>query len=193
MGHPAETAYLSFRDRELSNDVWLVEFRQRKVVVHTFLRVAPGHCLHAGFMESRNFFVLRPIWVKFHIRTRLIESFPTTYWLWWCAEEKLHFTPVHTLRQLKRDEALFPPLPKSLADRNGLKNLPRQFFLCVREVWWQSLQRCRNSITKPVRTCPQYSDHVHCLRNALFLHFRMLLFFSIMFYPAEIAYFNSPN
>ena len=27
----------------------------------------------------------------------------------------------------------------------------------------------------------------------LFLHFRMLLFFSITFYPAEIAYFNSPN
>ena len=25
-------------------------------------------------------------------------------------QEKLHFTPVHTLRQLKRDERLFPPL-----------------------------------------------------------------------------------
>ena len=56
-----------------------------------------------------------------------------TYWLWWCAEEKLHFTPVHTLYQLKRDEALFPPLPISLADQNGLKNLPRQFFsACVK-------------------------------------------------------------
>ena len=130
--HPAETAYLSFRDRELSNDIPLVEFRRRKVVVHTFLWVVPGHCLRAGFMESRNFFVLCCIWVKFYIRTRLIESFPTTYWLWWCAEEKWHFTPVHTLRQLKRDEALFPPLPISLADRNGLKNLPRQIFsVCV--------------------------------------------------------------
>ena len=67
-------------------------------------------------MESRNFFVLRPIRVKFHIQTRRIESFPTTYYLWWWAEEKLQFMPVHTLRQLKRDEALFPPLPKSLAD-----------------------------------------------------------------------------
>ena len=78
LAHPAETAYLSFRDRELSNDVQLVEVRRRKVVVHTFLLVVPGHCLRAGFMESRNFFVLRPILVKFHIRTRLIESFPTT-------------------------------------------------------------------------------------------------------------------
>ena len=28
----------------------------------------------------------------------------------WCAEEKMHFTPFHILRQLKRYEALFPPL-----------------------------------------------------------------------------------
>ena len=62
-----------------------------------------------------------------------IKSFPTTYSSWRYAEEKLHFTPVHTLRQLKRDEALFPPLPISLADRNGLKNLPRQMFsACVK-------------------------------------------------------------
>ena len=55
------------------------------------------------------------------------------YWSWTCAEEKLHFTPVHTLRQLKRDEGLFPPLPISLADRNGLKNLPRKIFsACVK-------------------------------------------------------------
>ena len=58
LANPAETAYLSFRNRELSNDVRLVEFRRRKVVVHTFLWVVPGHCLRAGFMESRNFFCL---------------------------------------------------------------------------------------------------------------------------------------
>ena len=133
MANPAETAYLSFRDRELSYNVPLVEFRRRKVVVHTYLWVVPGHCLHAGFMASRNFFVLCCILVKFHIRTRQIESFPTTYWLWWCAEKKWHFTPVHTLRQLKHDEGLFPPLWISLADRNRLKNLPRQIFsACVK-------------------------------------------------------------
>ena len=126
LANPAETAYLSIQHQVLSNAVWLVEFRRRKVVVHTFLWVVPGHCLCVGFLESRNFFVLRSIRVKFHIRTRLIQSFLTTYWLWWYAEDKLHFTPVHTLCQLKRDEGLFPPLPISLADRNGLKNLPRQ-------------------------------------------------------------------
>ena len=66
--------------------------------------------LCTGTIRSRNFFVLGPILVKFHIRTRLFESFPTNFWTWWCSEEKLHFTPVHTLRQLKRDEALFLPL-----------------------------------------------------------------------------------
>ena len=39
LANPAETAYLSFRDRELSNDVQLVQLRRRKVVVHTFLWV----------------------------------------------------------------------------------------------------------------------------------------------------------
>ena len=63
--------------------------------------------LCTGTIESHNFFVLGPILVKLHIRTRLIESFPTISRTWLCAEEKLHFTPVHTLRQLKRDEALF--------------------------------------------------------------------------------------
>ena len=63
--------------------------------------------LRAGIFESQNFFVLGPILVKFHIRTRLIQSIPTIFRTWWCAEEKLHFTPFHTLRQLKRDEARF--------------------------------------------------------------------------------------
>ena len=162
MGNPAETAYLSFRDRELSNDVPLVEFRRRKVVVHTFLWVVPGHCLRAQFLESRNFFVLRPIRVKFHIQTRLIESFPTTYYLWWCAEEKLHFTPVHTLHQLKRDEGLFPPLLIGLADRNGLKNLPRQIFsVCVCEVLWQSVQRCRHTSLLHTHTHTQTDRQTH--------------------------------
>ena len=69
----------------------------------------PGcsNSLRAGFIESHNFFVLGPIQVKFHIRTRLIEGFPTIFRTWWCGEEKLHFTPFHTLRQLKRDKARF--------------------------------------------------------------------------------------
>ena len=48
--------------------------------------------LRAGIIESHNFFALSPILVKFHIRTCLIESFPTIFRTWWCAEEKLHFT-----------------------------------------------------------------------------------------------------
>ena len=65
-------------------------------IVHTFLWMVAGHCLRAGIIESHHFFVLRCILVKFHIRTRLIGSFPSTYWSWSCAERKLHVTPVHT-------------------------------------------------------------------------------------------------
>ena len=40
---------------------------------------------------------------------------------------------IRTLRQLKRDKGLFPPLRISPAGRNVLKNLPRQIFsACVK-------------------------------------------------------------
>ena len=91
--------------------------------------------------------------MKLHIRTQLIESFQMTYGSWSCAKEKLHFTPVHTLRQLKRDEGLFQPPPISLADRNGLKNLPRQIFM---RVW--SLVAIRAEMSKQHdQTCPNLS------------------------------------
>ena len=79
-------------------------------------------------IESHNFFVLGRIVVKFHIRTRLIESFPTIFRTWWCGEEKLHFTPFHTLRQLKRDEALFPPLWRVVEFRARYRQIPVRGF-----------------------------------------------------------------
>ena len=88
---------------------------QEKLQFTPFWGVPKPGCsnsLRTGTIESHNFFVLGPILVKFHTRTRLIEFFPTIFRTWWCAEEKLHFTPFHTLRQLKRDEALFPPLQR---------------------------------------------------------------------------------
>ena len=125
-------AYLSVPDRDLSNAVWLVEFRRRKVAVHTFFGGGPkpgcSDSVRAGIIESHNFFVLRPILVKFHIRTRLIESFPVTFWTWWCAEEKLHFIPFHTLCQLKRDEALFPPLGRVVEFRARYCQIPGRGF-----------------------------------------------------------------
>ena len=110
MGNPAETPYLSVRNGKLSNGIRLLEFRPRKIAVHTYLGGLKPVCsdgIGAGIIESHNFFVLGPILVKFQMRTRLIESFRTIFWTWWCGEEKLHFTPVHTLRQLNGDEARF--------------------------------------------------------------------------------------
>ena len=78
--------------------------------------------------KAITFFVLGPILVKFHIRTRLIESFPMIFWTWWYGEEKLHFTPFHTLRQLKRDEALFPPLRRVVEFRARYRQIPVRGF-----------------------------------------------------------------
>ena len=151
------------------------------MVVHTFLWVVTGHCLRARIIKSHNFFVLRRIWVKFHIWTRLIGSFPSTYRSWSCAEEKLDFTAVHTLRQLKRDEELFPPLPISLAYQNGLKNLPRQIFsACVKfggnpcrdvETAWPNLSEpVHNTVTMyAVCAMPFFA-----LSNALILQYYVL-------------------
>ena len=119
-GKLAETPYLSVGDGKLSNAVLLVEFLPRKVAVHTFLGWSQARMLRRPSYRnyrSHNLFVLGPILVKFHIRTRQIESFRTIFRTWWCGEEKLHFTPVHTLRQLKRDETLIPPLRRVIEFR----------------------------------------------------------------------------
>ena len=48
-------------------------------------------------------------------------------------EVALHTSSHQFTPYAKRDGGLFPPLPISLADRNGLKNLPRQIVsACVK-------------------------------------------------------------
>ena len=91
--------------------------------------------LCTGIIESHNFFVLGPILVKFHIRTRLIQSFPTIFRTWWCGEEKLHFTPFHTLRQLKRDEARFHHLGGSQSFEQGTSRYLYAGFWGVGKIW----------------------------------------------------------
>ena len=91
--------------------------------------------LCTGTIVSHNFFVLGPILVKFHIRTRLIESFPTIFLSWWGAEEKLHFTQFHTLRQLKCDEGLFPPLGRVVEFRARNRQIPGRGFWGVGRIW----------------------------------------------------------
>ena len=72
--------------------------------------------------------------MKFHIRTRLIESFPTIFLPWCCAEEKLHFTPFHTLRQLKRDEARFHHW-RVVEFRAMYRQIPVRRFWGVGKIW----------------------------------------------------------
>ena len=145
--------------------------------------------LCTGTIESHNFFVLDPILVKFHIRTRLIECFPMIFRTWWCSEEKLHFTPVHTLRQLKHDES---PDSTTLEGRRvssevRLGNCTQVWG--VGEIWraWDSRLR-KNSTSHLfwlVRTYVQYSDHVcssfFALSNALILQSYVLSWWNCIF------------
>ena len=52
MANLAETAYLSARDGELLNAVWLVKFRRRKVAVHTFWGVVPKRVAQTDLVQE---------------------------------------------------------------------------------------------------------------------------------------------
>ena len=112
----------------------------------------------------------------------------------------LHFTPVHTLRQLKRYEALIPPLRRVIVFRARYGwETPRMFWGWAKfeergtHGWGKIALHTSSDLSRLVRTYAQYSDRVRLSGNVNFLHFGKILFFSLMSYLAEIAYFNSPN
>ena len=103
------------------------------MVVHTFLWVVPGHCLRAGFMESRNFFCLTSYPGEISLSNSANRELFNDVLVVVVRRRKVALHTSSHLSQLKRDEVLFPPLPISLANRNGLKNLTRQIFSpCVK-------------------------------------------------------------
>ena len=120
--------------------------------------------LCAGIIESHNFFVLGPILVKFHIRTRLIESFATMFRFWWCAEENSYFTLVHTLPQLKRDEVLFPPLGRVVEFRAGYQQIPGRAFSGVDKIWRPCDLRSKSYRLLYIHTPTRTHWHMHTRR-----------------------------
>ena len=102
------------------------------------------------------------------------------YRFWKCSQEKLHFTSVHTLCQLKRDEALFPPLSRVVEFRarydqktacrfGGGPNLDSVRLMVEEKQRFTPVLTC--DLSEPVSTCPQYSDHVRSSCNAIFCTF----------------------
>ena len=72
------------------------------------LGCSDGLC--TGTIESHNFFVLGPYPGEISHSNSANRELSNDVSVLVVREEKLHFTPFHTIRQLKRDEALFPPL-----------------------------------------------------------------------------------
>ena len=134
--------------------------------------------------ECSYFSVLRPILLKLHILTRLIESFARTYRSWWCAEEKLHFTPVHTLRQLKRDEAAVSTTSEDcrVLSKVRLENCTQvwgwaKFGQRVTHGWGKIVLHTCSDLSEPVQTCPHLSTTqwpYTLITQCHFLHFRRL-------------------
>ena len=134
--------------------------------------------LRARTIESHNFFVLGPILVKFHIRTRLIERF------------RMFFSDVMVLQRkaaLHTSSHVTPTEPWRSADSTTSEG--RRVSSEVRlgnctQVWgWAefeergshgwgkiALHSC-SDLSKPVRTCPQYNDHVRSSRSPFFCTF----------------------
>ena len=85
----------------------------------------------------------------------------------------------------------FKKCTSGVAWSKGRKNLESVQLTVYEKQYFRPVLTCPN-LSEPVRTCPQYNDHVRS-SGCHFLHFRMLLFFSITSYPAEMAHSNSPN
>ena len=124
--------------------------------------------------------------MKFHIRTRLIQSFPTIFGTWCCAEEKLHFTPVHTLRQLKRDEARFHHLgeSKSFLRCTGIY-LYAGFFWGVGKIWRPCDLRSRSY--KRLYTHTNTHKHTHTQKA---IHIIMMITSKTRFIPRTFKGFG---
>ena len=123
--------------------------------------------LRTGTVVSHNFFVLCPILVKFYIRTCLIESFPMTFHMWWFAEEKLYFTPVHTSSHLTPTEAWRTPDSTTSKGRRAssevlLENCTQVWGLG--QIWTACNSRLRKNSASHlfwlVQTCQNLSEPV---------------------------------
>ena len=100
MAQHAKTAYLNVRDRELSNARWLVEFRRRKVVVHTLVTTLLAQrrfLVEFSPWESCSFSILRAILLKLHIFAQLIESYPTVSGWSSCIKKRSIPQAAHTI------------------------------------------------------------------------------------------------
>ena len=162
--------------------------------------VGPGEADKTALVQELSkaitFFVLGPILANFHIWTRLIDSFLMMYRFWKCSQEKLHFTPVHTLRQLKRDEALFPPL-RRVSSEVRLENCTQvwgwaKFGQRATHSWGKIALHTCSDLFRPVRTClnqsaiqwpctPVARCHFFALSNALILRSYVLSWWNCIF------------
>ena len=132
--------------------------------------------------------------MKFHIRTRLIESFRTIFRTWWCGEEKLHFTPFHTLLQLKRDDARFHTLGGSWSFERGTDRYLVAGFWGIGKIWRPCDLRYRSYKRLYTHGHTHTQTHAHKAINIYdesgFFHVSQCFFFNLsVFFPCITVFF----
>ena len=129
--------------------------------------------LHAGIIENHKSFVLRRILVKFHIRTRLIESFPTTF--------RKRKVALHTNSHLTSTEAWWSTVSTTWDGRRvlsevWLENYTQDWEWAKFEErgthgWGKIVLHTCFDLSILVRTYPQHSDQVRSSHNVNFCPF----------------------
>ena len=141
--------------------------------------------------------------MKLYIRTRLIESFPSTFRFLVLRQRKValhtisHLTPI----EVWRNAVSTASEGRRVSSEARLRNCTQvwgwaKFGQRATHSWGKIALHTCSDLSKPVRTCMNLSRiHWPCtlVVKCHFLHFWMFLFFSLASYPGEIAYLNSPN
>ena len=123
LANPVETAYSASKIKSFPSTNDLSKCGKESGSSHLF-GVGPGEADKTTLVQELSkaiIFCLRSYPCKISHSNSANQEL--SYRSRWCAEEKLHFTPGHTLRQLKRDEGLFPPhLPRRVSSEVRLEN-----------------------------------------------------------------------
>ena len=154
-------------------------------------------CFPPKNWKSCNFFIFWPILLKLHISAFEMDSFLTPY------KFRRRKVALHTSSHLTPTEAWRSADCTSSEGRRvssevRLGNCTQVWG--VDQIWRAWVSRLRKNSTSHLFWLAQTCSDLRTIQwsctlvsQCHFLHFRTLLFFSLTSFPAEIAYFNSPN
>ena len=161
MSYPAEIAYFNSPDQELSNSVRVMELYWNRNVDPS--RSPCLRIVDRKSFEHCNFLVLRPVLLKLHISTQLIDSFPLKYGTWSCNLEKL-LIPLEAHHKAQSSENFLSSMAESsqlTSHKKQINKTFRQICLWLHQLWkgaqktWDTIIRTNYQlrINTPLADC----------------------------------------